>query len=69
MENEHLLAGFAAFVSVAFLFTWFYVSNSGVQILGAFELAIITNPVTAILASTFVVALLIFAIVVMINKR
>ena len=69
MKNEHLLAGFVVFVSIAFVFTWFYVSDSSTQILGAFELGIITNPVAAILATTFIISLLIFAIVAVMNKR
>jgi hypothetical protein len=69
MKNEHLLAGFTVFVSLAFLFTWFYVSDSSNQILGAFEWGIVTNPLTAILASTFLVALLFFAIVRIMDRR
>jgi len=54
---------FAVFVAVSLLFTWFYVSGSNVNILGNFEIAILTKPLTAVMATTFVIALLFFAIV------
>lgn len=63
MKNDHMLGMFAVFVSVSLLFTWFYVSGSNVNILGNFEIAILTKPLTAVMATTFVISLLFFAIV------
>jgi len=69
MKNEYLVSAFIVFVGAALLFTWFRISDAGLQVLGAFEVVVITKPVTAIMATTFIVGMMFFAIVFMLQKR
>lgn len=69
MKEEHILGMFAGFVAVSLLFTWFYVSDPTLNILGNFEVAIFTKPVTAVMASTFVVGMILVAVGMAVNKR
>ena len=69
MKNEYLVSAFIVFVGVALLFTWFRISDEGLQVLGAFEVVVATKPLTAVMATTFIVGMMFFAIAFMLQKR
>ncbi len=68
MKESHLIAFFAAFVSLAFISTWYYVSHSSLQVMGAIEGIPGTEPMSATMAVTLLVSLFMFAAVLFLRR-
>lgn len=68
MKNDFLLAAFAVFVGIAFVLTWYYVSNPDVQIGGALYGIAGTDPITPFMAVLLVIWFILVAIVLFVNK-
>jgi len=68
VKNEHLLAAFAVFVGIAFVFTWYYVSNPELQVSGALYGIPGTDPITPFMAVLLIIWFILVALVLFLNK-
>ena len=68
MKNEYLLAGFVAFVGIAFLFAWFNVSEPSLQVGGSLYGIPGTDPISPLMGALIVIWFLLVGFVVYLNR-